>query len=209
MADQKTVKDSIRDVLRAIGKTNFLDLTAARLVYQLDSDDIKAFCDYYNLYPTVMTHGNWRMAFFHKKDTEEQLTGEDYERMRAELDDNEETAKVVEHHEQEEVKLKYESYGWLSPDGKYYPADWCEHTEKAEELIVQLYKGEDIDEIEHAGDYLCERGWALLHNPSGGIAQVTTRGKGGSLTKKQNEFLYDYYTERNLREFADYYAAQL
>lgn len=207
---EKTVKESIKDVLRAIKNSNFLDLNAAQLVYGLDGDDIKAFCDYYNIYPSVMTHGNWRLARFHEKDTDRTLEGEDYEKMRAELDDNEETARVVEHHEQAEVKLKYEQYGWLSPEGNYYPAGWCEHSVKAEELANTLYAGV-YDETAYAPDFLCDKGWVLLHNPSGGgIAQVTSRGRGEyRLTKKQNEFLYDYYNERNLKEFADYYAAQL
>lgn len=211
MATQKTVKESIRDVLRAISKSNFLDLTAAQMVYNLDGDDIKAFCDYYDIYPSVTTHGNWRFALFHKKDNDEALTAEDYDKMRVELGDDEETKKVIEHQEQAEVKFKYETYGWLSPDGTYYPADWCEHTAKAEELVEKLYgEKEHLRQFGHGGDFLCDRGWVLLHNPSGGIAQVTARGRGElRLTKKQNEFLYDYYLERNLREFSDYYAAQL
>ena len=208
---RKTVKESIRDVLFAMKNANFLDLTAAQLVYQLDGDDIQAFCDYYNIYPSVMTHGNWRLAQFHKKDTDETLTGDDYKRMMAELESNEETEKEIEHHEQEEVELKYEQYGWLSPDGSYYPAEWCEHTEKATELAEVLYKGSFNKREHHAPDFLCGRGWVLLHNPSGGsIAQVTARGRGEyRLTKKQIEFLYDYYLERGLTEFSDYYAKQL
>lgn len=206
---EKTVKESIKDVLLAMRNSNFLDLNAAQLIYGLDGDDIQAFCDYYNIYPSVMTHGNWRMALFHKKDTDETLTTEDYERMRAELDDDEETTRVIEHHEQEEVKLKYEQYGWLKPNGEYYPADWGDHSMKARELAKQLY-GKECVGIDEPRDFLCSKGWILLHNPSQGIAQVTTLGhRECRLTKKQKEFLYDYYSERNLMEFANYYAEQL
>ncbi len=47
-----------------------------------------------------------------------------------------------------------------------------------------------------AGDYLAERGWVLLHNPSQGIAEPT-RTLRRNYTKAQKEFLYDYYMERN------------
>lgn len=47
-----------------------------------------------------------------------------------------------------------------------------------------------------AGDYLAERGWVLLHNPSQGIAEPT-KDQRRNYTKAQKEFLYDYYMERN------------
>jgi hypothetical protein len=51
-------------------------------------------------------------------------------------------------------------------------------------------------------DYLIEAlGFVLLHNPTQGLARVEI-SKTKNLTKKQKEFLFDYYTKRNEHEKA-------
>lgn len=202
----KTVKESILQVLDAIGASNFLDLCAAQLVYGLDGDDIQAFCDYYGIFPTVVSHGNWRMALFCNREDKRTLENDDYKQMREKLVDDAENSKEVVVTPEEETVLKYAQYGWLSPSGEYYPAEWCEHTLKAEEIAEKIYKVEP----EKPRDFLCAKGWVLLHNPSQGIAQVTTLGlREHHLSKRQKEFLYDYYSERHLFEYANQYAEQL
>ena len=52
------------------------------------------------------------------------------------------------------------------------------------------------------GDWLVERGWVLLHNPSQGIA-FPTRNPAKRYTKAQKEFLYDYYMERKCQKEAN------
>ena len=70
------------------------------------------------------------------------------------------------------------------------------HPERAIEILKQY------EEILNPGDWLVDRGWVLLHNPSQGVAFAT-----GSLvrdmTKAQKEFLYDYYIERVLHMLKD------
>lgn len=53
-----------------------------------------------------------------------------------------------------------------------------------------------------AGDWLVERGWVLLHNPSRGIA-FPTKNPVKEYTKAQKEFLYDYYMERDCKKEAN------
>lgn len=53
-----------------------------------------------------------------------------------------------------------------------------------------------------AGDWLVERGWVLLHNPSQGIA-FPTKNPVKEYTKAQKEFLYDYYMERDCKKEAN------
>ena len=52
------------------------------------------------------------------------------------------------------------------------------------------------------GDILVDRGWALLHNPGRGIANVTC-SETKPLTKAQKNFLYDYYMYRGLTQKAE------
>lgn len=101
-----------------------------------------------------------------------------------------------------------EDYGWLEPDGTFHEVEWAEHQNFAEEFIREHMTDEDwiaagihqpgqfmSDSLYTFGDYLIERGWVLLHNPSQGIAFPTKKPEK-RYTKAQKEFLYDYYMER-------------
>lgn len=101
-----------------------------------------------------------------------------------------------------------EDYGWLEPDGTFHEVEWEEHQNFAEEFIREHMTDEDwiaagihqpgqfmSDSLYTFGDYLIERGWVLLHNPSQGIAFPTKKPEK-RYTKAQKEFLYDYYMER-------------
>lgn len=99
-----------------------------------------------------------------------------------------------------------EDYGWLAPNGTFYAVEWGEHQEWAQSYIEKNFPDTrendtiDIQMKSHtgligAGDYLVERGWVLLHNPSQGIA-FSTKNPVKEYTKAQKEFLYDYYMER-------------
>lgn len=101
-----------------------------------------------------------------------------------------------------------EDYGWLEPDGTFHEVEWAEHQNFAEEFIREHMTEEDwiaagihqpgqfmSDSLHTFGDYLIERGWVLLHNPSQGIAFPTKKPEK-RYTKAQKEFLYDYYMER-------------
>lgn len=104
-------------------------------------------------------------------------------------------------------------YGWLSPGGEFYEVDWGNHQEWAQRFIEENFPETDEDtEIDMqvkcnvgligAGDWLVERGWVLLHNPSQGIA-IPTKNPTKRYTKKQQEFLYDYYMERGKEKEAN------
>ena len=99
-----------------------------------------------------------------------------------------------------------EDYGWLEPDGTFHEVEWGNHQEWAqryiEENFPEVAEDDDVDMqtkcnvgLIGAGDWLVERGWVLLHSPSQGIAQPT-KNPVKRYTKKQQEFLYDYYMER-------------
>lgn len=92
-------------------------------------------------------------------------------------------------------------YGWLEPNGTFHEVEWGWHQKWADEYVEQNFP-DQYEDILEAGDWLTERGWVLLHNPSQGTAFAT-----GSLvrdmTKAQKEFLYDYYMERNCKTEAN------
>ena len=104
----------------------------------------------------------------------------------------------------DEEKHSTEDYGWLAPDGTFYEVDWSEHQEWADDYIQEYYFEDWLKlpcKCNDSGDYLIDKGWILLHNPSQGIAIVT--GNSWKYTKSQKEFLYKYYIERGLNKEAN------
>ena len=115
----------------------------------------------------------------------------------------------------DEEEHSTEDYGWLEPDGTFHEVEWAEHQNFAEEFIREHMTEEEwiadgihqpgqfmSDSIHTFGDYLIERGWVLLHNPSQGIAFPTKKPEK-RYTKAQKEFLYDYYMERGREKEAN------
>ena len=106
-------------------------------------------------------------------------------------------------------------YGWLEPNGTFHEVEWGSHQEFAEKYIRENMTEDDwiaagvhvpgqfkSDDLYSFGDYLVEKGWVLLHNPSQGIA-IPTKNPVKRYTKKQQEFLYDYYMERGKEKEAN------
>jgi hypothetical protein len=87
-------------------------------------------------------------------------------------------------------------YGWLNPDGKFYPVPWGEHTKWAYEYVEKYYpKAEYMDEA----DYLVSRKWILIHSPTNSIPIINT----DRATKRQKEFIYDYFMDRGMQDEAN------
>lgn len=118
---------------------------------------------------------------------------------------------------EEDIKVRPNAevaeYGWLEPDGTFHGVEWGEHQEWAQNYMNEKFPKEAMDgDIDlqtkcnvgliGAGDWLVERGWVLLHNPSQGIA-FPTKNPVKEYTKAQKEFLYDYYMERDCKKEAN------
>jgi hypothetical protein len=84
-------------------------------------------------------------------------------------------------------------FGWLRPDGKYFETGWGDHERFAIDYVEKNYTD---DHPIYSGDFLVKNGWILLHNPSQGAVSVGFLDIS-SATKKQKEFLYDYFMERD------------
>lgn len=107
-----------------------------------------------------------------------------------------------------------EDYGWLAPDGTFHPVDFGEHQAWAQQYIRTNYSEEDWlhagihnktignKPYNTFGDWLIAHHWVLLDNPAQGLAH-TTKHPSYDFTKKQKEFLYQYYTERHHPEIAN------
>lgn len=105
-----------------------------------------------------------------------------------------------------------DDYGWLEPDGTFHPVEWGEHEKWAANHVQTTMSHNDWFKANTPtipgkvttsyGDYLIEQKWILLHNPSQGIA-FPTMHPNVCMTKKQKEFLYDYYIKRNQHKKAN------
>ena len=92
-------------------------------------------------------------------------------------------------------------YGWLEPNGVFHEVEWGEHQYWADKYVEENFP-EQYEEIINPGDWLVDRGWVLLHNPSQGVA-FATKNPVREYTKVQKEFLYDYYIERDCKDEAN------
>jgi hypothetical protein len=89
-----------------------------------------------------------------------------------------------------------QDYGWLSPDGKFYPVPWGEHGVFARDYIEKnIPDAPDMDEE----DYLIKIGWILIHSPICGKPRIECQ----NATKRQKEFLWDYWMDRDDKEEAN------
>lgn len=102
--------------------------------------------------------------------------------------------------EKPEKEFQYTGkFGWLSPTGDFIVSEWGRHEADAEKIIKAKGFIEEYEEwlmsqpIGEAREYLSEvKGYTLIHNPSMDGGYIVTNIK--PLTKKQKEFLYDYFT---------------
>ena len=92
-------------------------------------------------------------------------------------------------------RMKSESdddYGWLEPNGTFHTVEFGMHENWAANHVAEFYGDEHEEKQQEArkyisyGDFLTDRGWVLLHNPSQGIA-IPTTSPGKRYTKAQKE----------------------
>lgn len=93
-------------------------------------------------------------------------------------------------------------YGFIAPDGTFYPVAWCDHEDFAWKQIREHHQEEEaLDEFTGKDFLICRKGWLLLHNPSQGKPLLTTGDK--PMTKAQREALFDYYTKYGMKKEAN------
>lgn len=100
-----------------------------------------------------------------------------------------------------------EEYGWLSPDGTFYPVEFAKHQYWAAIYIKKIRKSGGIVDTtmvpdKEPGDYLIRHGWVLLHNPHNYGLKVTS-DPIKSYTKSQIDFLYNYFMRHGMEDKAN------
>lgn len=102
-------------------------------------------------------------------------------------------------------------FGWLSPSGNFTESPFGNHEESAYEICQKNGWAEErrswADEGKNSGlcrDFISEvKGFCLIHNPAGMGGYIVTYRK--PLTKKQGEFLYEYFMDKGDRFKAEIY----
>ena len=170
-------------------------------LHDYELTDINA--DYYNntgefLFPDIKTPA-WKLAEYNNNSTSDDML-----------------ESFLAQKKREYENTDTEDYGWLDPDGNFYPVEWCHHDEWAREYLEEHYpfdnkyahlywKTDENNQRQHitAGDVLIySLHWALLDNPYRGLANLQ-HDPARELTKAQKEFLYDYYIERDRHDDAN------
>ena len=105
-------------------------------------------------------------------------------------------------------------YGFLSPDGKFYPGDWGTHTAEAYKIIARFKWNEEHlkSKWHNPRDFLCyEKNYLLLDDPynNESIYNIQISGRLERMTEKQATFLFDYFNkygdpERALQIWKDF-----
>lgn len=93
-------------------------------------------------------------------------------------------------------KKSEEVYGWLAPNGKFYPVEFGNHQAWASEYLLKLYRDGEISDKQarpndngDVGDLLTDMGWILIHNPHGYDFKIT-RNLSKRVTNKQKDYLH-------------------
>lgn len=189
-------------------------------LYQLDNDvrlGLYYLMNIYGLGFHFCTHGSWEWICLSKGEDGKYLNKDQilelepdiemYNKLKDEFDRGifpEGYTKAQEKIEDDNPQIKEFEYkgkfGWLSPSGRYTVGDWGCHEEDAHKIIKAKGFEEDYEKwlmldsttVGEAREYLSEvKGYVLIHNPSLDGGYIVTNVK--PFTKKQKEFLYDYF----------------
>jgi hypothetical protein len=207
--------DPIYRMRVVLSHCNFIDNITFHNIFDNVTDDVKDrfndFCDEFNIYPGRNVHGNFIWIKFYDRDTDEALSLDDCKSRGISIfDEDVERERELAKEANSKVDTEEEEtlgWGWLYPSGKYKEADFGDHEEAAQEIIEDSgwkdeFRAWDKTDLRLARDFLVEvKGFVLLHNPSGfGVTQVSSKG---IYTKRQREFLYDYFIKEGYPEIAN------
>ncbi|MBQ7277482.1 MAG: hypothetical protein IJS58_09600 [Bacilli bacterium] len=176
----------------------------------------------YNITYAYTEYGNWGWISFYDKDEKESkaLSIENiFKNYKLNIDqfnlfthylensnnDNEVIEKITGKVQPEEVNDDYIfDYGFINPMGDFSQEDWGEHENLAYRIIQEKnWEDEWVKEGGTCVDFLVfNKHYVLIHAPNIVDINVTYNGK---MTKKQREFLYDYFMNRNMPLRANLY----
>lgn len=166
-------------------------------------------------------HGNWAWISFHEKDENvsnaldmdtiihnHKMNPDQYNLFAHYIEtsnnDTEIIEKITGKSQKEELNRDYiYDYGFISPTGDFSIEEWGEHENLAHRIIEEKNWENEWDIHGTGVDFLIyKKHYVLIHAPNGVDINVTYNG---NLTKKQKEFLYDYFMNRNMPLRANLY----
>lgn len=180
--------------------TNVIDMTTLK-VKGITSEDLVAFQEYYNVRLHESGWGTWRWLGIHDLQGNNLSFDEIHEKLG--INTNEEKT-ISAPSEEEEKMQKYDNFGYVAPDGTFFPSDFGTHEAKAWAIIkaggfknsFNDWKRTSVDASGLARDFLInEKGYCLIHNPLMDGGYIVSQSPSKNLTKEQRETLYDYFTE--------------
>lgn len=180
--------------------TNVIDIVTLK-VKGITSEDLVAFQEYYNVRLHESGWGTWRWLGIHDLQGNNLSLDEIHEKLG--INTNEEKTISVPSEEEEKMQ-KYDNFGYVAPDGTFFPSDFGTHEAKAWAIIkaggfknsFNDWKRTSADASGLARDFLInEKGYCLIHNPLMDGGYIVSQSPSKNLTKEQRETLYDYFTE--------------
>lgn len=203
--DHKKIKP-LYQLRVAMGKSILDEITFYHQIYHNPSEEDKKefadFCDQHNIYPSTSMHGNWSWVNFHDKSTDEILCPQVLrDRGIAIVEDTDKNCDKVEETVDDTEDAVIE-LGWLSPAGEFVACGWGNHEEAAYDIVTRYKLDNEYQQFRTElptevlalyRDFLVsKKNWVLLDNPEG-FGRISSVGNMHRLTKRQKEFLYDYY----------------
>lgn len=174
-----------------------------------------------NILPIEFSQDETRgIIMFRRSDTKEYLDGHKISDMLQSIDfENEKINKLyrnfmkygISKYPEKDINLPLKEYGWLSPTGIFYPADFGDHESVAYDIIEKKgYSKEFLEwkklrtEYGLARDFLnIVKKYILIDDPMGlGNYFVTGVDR---ITKKQKSFLFDYFQDMGMHNRAEQY----
>lgn len=186
---------------------NHLETTNFITAYELSFDmklGLYYLMEIYGLHFSTREHGTWSWIHIVKDENSDPLKADDIlalekdEEKYLKFKDDVSKGILPEAAKPSKPKKKYQPYGFLAPSGKFYPGEWGTHESEAFELILSQGFEDEYDAwsdpFHLARDFLIlEKGYVLIHNPGNDGGYIVTYEK--QLTKKQREFLYEYFCD--------------
>lgn len=193
-------KYAAKKVADLLHHTNVIDMTTLE-VKGITSEDLVAFQEYYNVRLHESGWGTWCWLGIHDLQGNNLSFDEIHEKLG--INTNEEKT-ISAPSEEEEKMQKYDNFGYVAPDGTFFPSDFGTHEGKALAIIkaggfknsFNDWKRTSADASGLARDFLInEKGYCLIHNPLMDGGYIVSQSPSKNLTKEQRETLYDYFTE--------------
>lgn len=201
---EKNILYYIHLVRDTLNHRNFIDFVDIDLQPDLRLG-IFYICKIYHISFSICDWGTCRLFQFKKNENEDGLT---YDQI---------TSMKIDIHEYRILELEllegkmpqitkapalkdFQPFGWLSPRGEFIEANIGDHEKEAGQIIKNENFDEEFEEWEREKrgrsnrDFLIDvKGYCLIHNPFGTGGYLVSYNK--ILSKKQREFLYQYFKE--------------